>query len=118
MDIDALLSEIEKANDANDADGAYEPMQKIMSVPYSSLTTEQKGRIEVITAKHKQRIDDTYISMLDAFQKDGSYYDEDLEKQFPLFKGTAPFNHPYPLAFAENYKKQYNSMGSFRRCMK
>ena len=41
------------------------------------------------------------IKKLEAFKKDGKYYHDGLEQQFPLFSGYAPKHHPYPNAFVQ-----------------
>lgn len=43
---------------------------------------------------------------LEQFKLDGSNFDEELRKCFPLFDCAAPKGHPYPEAFSVNLKLQ------------
>ena len=48
--------------------------------------------------------DSEWRAFLDAiamFKKDGTGVDDELIRQFPIFRGKAPVGHPYPQAFTK-----------------
>ncbi len=40
------------------------------------------------------------MRQLQEFMETGAHYDEELRRQFPLFRGRPPPGHPYPEAWA------------------
>ena len=56
--------------------------------------------------------DNEFERKLREFRECGGNYEPSIEGYFPLFRGTAPENHPHPLAFSENIDWSRASKGA------
>jgi len=50
--------------------------------------------------EQRQEQDKIMMNMMEEFIETGAHYDEELCRQFPLFRGAPPPGHPYPQAWA------------------
>tara|TARA_B100000035_G_C20629946_1_gene391895 strand:+ start:73 stop:396 length:324 start_codon:yes stop_codon:yes gene_type:complete len=88
--------------------GTYEGHDKFYwyNYLYSSMLEERRDEpgaaafLEEITTVTPEQWFEHFTQKLTVFQRTGEGYHEGLEVHFPLFKGAAPEDHPYPEAFA------------------
>ena len=51
------------------------------------------------------------INILKEFKETGAHYDEILGREFPIFKGWAPPDHPYPAAWTKGRCESFQKEG-------